>query len=86
MKKITKNELMQRLRSEYGYSASGVKLILNQLAKLDPELHSAFDKWWIENELPIVEIEGYSIQLLIEKHNQNPIAAFLTLVSVTNFL
>lgn len=79
MKKITKKELMQRLKNEFVYSASGAKLITNKLAELNPELRSAFDKWWRDNELPSFVIEGYSIQLLMETHNQNPIAAFLTL-------
>jgi hypothetical protein len=79
MKKITKKELKQRLKNEFGYSASGAKLITDQLAELNPEILSAFEKWWICNELPSIEIEGYTAQLLIKDHNQNPIAAFLTL-------
>lgn len=79
MKKITKKELMQRLNSEFGYSASGAKLIADQLVTFTPELHAAFDKWWRDNKLPTIEVEDYSLQLLMERHNQNPIAAFLTL-------
>lgn len=68
-----------RLQNEYGYPASGTKLIVDRLAILSPELYIEFEKWWISGELPSIEIEGYTIQKLINEHHQNLIAAFLTL-------
>ena len=79
MKKITKKELKQRLKDEFGYPGSGAKLITDQLADFCPEIRFEFEKWWTSGELPSIEIEGYTIQRLMNEHNQNPIAAFLTL-------
>jgi hypothetical protein len=44
-----------------------------------PEVKDAFTTWWQDGTLPFLEVEDYSVSTLIEEHDMNPIAAFLTL-------
>jgi hypothetical protein len=73
-------ETIRRLREEFGYPASGARLIAGKLGALSPPIRAAFVEWWrtgtMEGDLIV---EGYTQQRLAEEHGMNPIAAFLTL-------
>lgn len=72
-------ELVSRLIFEFGYPEEGAKLVAEKLAACQPEIKEAFLKWWDEGQLGTIEVEGYTLQKLMEKHSLKPIAAFLTL-------
>jgi len=77
--KITVAELLLRLEDEYGYPAQGAHTVACKLAAADTLIQEAFLHWWNTSELPDVQIEGYSVNDLVTRHNMKPIAAFLTL-------
>jgi len=72
-------KIKSRLIQEFGYSEKGAELVTRQLLQLDPKLADAFARWWQDGNTTDIEIEGFTMQRLINEHDMNPIAAFLTL-------
>lgn len=72
-------ELVSRLTGEFGYPSSGAQLLVQEIGKLDLQLHDAFNLWWCTGQIPTVEIDGYTVQKLMIEKQMNPIAAILTL-------
>lgn len=72
-------KIKSRLVQEFGYSEKGAELVARQLAQLDPKLADAFSRWWRDGSTTDIEIEGFTVQRLMNEHRMNPIAAFLTL-------
>jgi hypothetical protein len=79
MKYPLKKELVDGLITKYGYPKSGATLVSSKLLHLQRPINSMFRDWWLFGEKPNVDIEGYTFESLMELHNMNPIAAFLTL-------
>jgi hypothetical protein len=79
MRRIPKEEIIQRLTSEFGYPPEGAVLVADQLAELTPEVYAAFQEWWLDGLLSTFQIGDYTLQQLVDEHLLNPIAAFLTL-------
>lgn len=74
-----RRELTERLTSEIGYPPAGAELVADKIEGLHPELRQAFARWWGTGEWPDVEIEGYTVERLVEERGLNPLAALLTL-------
>lgn len=75
----SRSELTTRLTNELGYPQSGAQLIADKIERLRPELHEAFGLWWNTGEMPVVEVEGYTVARLVKDYSLNPLAALLTL-------
>jgi hypothetical protein len=68
-----------RLTREFGYSESGARIVAEKLIACSPQIKSAIAVWWNTGDLTDLEIEGFTVQRLMEQHGMKPIAAFLTL-------
>jgi len=71
--------LVPRLRSEFGYPRAGAELVAGKLVKSSEAIWAAFWTYWQTGELPALEVEGYTIDGLVQQHSMKPIAALLTL-------
>lgn len=79
MKYPLKKELVENLITRYGYPKSGAKLVACKLLHLQQPIKSMFARWWLLDEKPIVEVEGYTFGSLTESYKMTTIAVFLTL-------
>jgi hypothetical protein len=79
LNRLKLEELIERLKSDLGYSNQGAELVANKLNNLVPEIRSAFEYWWKTGEFSEITIEGYSLEVLMTQHRMNATAAFLTL-------
>jgi len=77
---IKADELVLRLREEFGYPPFGANLVAQKLAAAAKPVKDAFLYYWQTGVLDErLEIEGYTIARLVSEHSMKPIAAFLTL-------
>lgn len=76
---IKQNELIPRLKSDFGYPENGAQLIAEKLINSSPEVQGAFLRFWETGEIPHLEVEDYTVSRLAEEHDMKPIAALLTL-------
>ena len=75
----SKDQLAEILR-QYEYPDFLTDKTVERLNNMQPEIKILFDKWLLNNSMPEVEINGFTIQELTgEKFNFTPINAFLTL-------
>jgi hypothetical protein len=74
-----REELMERLIREWGYPASGARLVADRISRLDTAVLEAFRQWWSSGNLPELTVAGYTVVRLMHEHGMNPIAALLTL-------
>lgn len=72
-------DLVPRLVSEYGYDEEQANQLAEDLAACQPEIQEAFLFWWNEGKFSPLEVEGYTVQSLIEQHSLRPVGAFLAL-------
>ena len=79
MVEMTMESIMDRLTTEFDYPEQGSELVAQKILEMQPSLRSEFDQWWNTGIVPTLEIEGYSVAMLMSEHNMNPIAAFLTM-------
>ncbi len=76
---IETKELLERLQGEFAYPKAGAEMVASKIMNLQPALRDDFVKWWKSGEIPVLEIEGISMSVLLKQHKLNPIGAFLTL-------
>jgi hypothetical protein len=76
---MNQEELLPRLISEFHYPPKGAQLVAEKLSVSKPEIQSAFLYFWNTGELPLIEVEGYTVKQLETEHGMKPIAALLTL-------
>jgi len=77
---FTAPELLPRLISEFGYPQAGAKLIAEKLTSCNIAIQTAFWEWWQTGQLSLdIEVEGFTLESLIHKHQMKPVAAFLTM-------
>lgn len=62
---------------KYDYSKPAAKTAAPKLEGLEPELKAALIRWDEIGELPTIEIEGFTVQGLVEFKGLHVIAAFL---------
>lgn len=79
MEELTEKSLLDRLVAEFNYPKQGAELVFQKISAMESSIRSEFDRWWHTGSVPNLEVEGYSIAVLMSEHNMNPIAAFLTL-------
>jgi len=78
--KFDKHKIIQRIMSDTGESPEGAKLMVQQLNQLHPDLYSDAKAWVnrIENtNKKPVEIQGITIDTLMNKHSSSRIEAIL---------
>lgn len=73
------SEVTERLVGDLGYNAETVEEIVEDLQHMTLRIRAAFIRWWRGGRLEAPEVEGYSLQRLIEERALNPVSAFLTL-------
>lgn len=76
---MDKDALIARLVAEFYYPPKGAALVADKILACAPDLQKAFTIWWEGGELPVVEVEGYTMERLMLEHGMNPFAALLTL-------
>ena len=79
MPDLEPEQIMRRLMAEFGYSEDRARMVAWDLTVAVPPVRDAFLQWWTAGVIPDLEIEGYSLQRLIDDHSLQPIGAFLTL-------
>ncbi len=72
-------DLAERLQREYGYRPRHAEDVARRLHGAAPPIRAAFFRWWVGGPLESPEVEGYSVQTLMESRTINPVNAFLTL-------
>ena len=76
---MNENEIITRLISQYGYPQNGAEIIAKKLIDSSPQVQQVFNVFWESGEIPVLEVEGYTVSRLSEEHGMKPIAALLTL-------
>jgi len=77
---MTRQEIIDRLITEFNYAAFHAPTVAARLEALDPRIKVAFDTWWMHGiPAPDLMVEGYSFESLIARHRLKPVAAFLSL-------
>jgi hypothetical protein len=72
--------LIPRLVSEFGYADKEAEEVASDLQACTPWVQAAFKKWWQGEGLDAsLEIQGYTLQRLIDEYSLKPIGAFLTM-------
>ncbi len=79
MSRIPNDQMLNRIMTEFGYPRKRAESAVRKLHKLQPEIKTDFENWWLTGEIPGSEIEGYTVSRLQGEYSMNPIAAFLTL-------
>lgn len=79
MTELTANDLLPRLMAEFNYPPKGAQIVADKLVACTSLIKEIFSHWWQTGELSNIQVEGYTIQQLIEQHSMKPIAAILTL-------
>ncbi|MCX6344888.1 MAG: hypothetical protein NT018_07420 [Armatimonadetes bacterium] len=74
-----KEEIVQRLVNEFGYSDYGAGLMADKARKLDPTLRHEFLRWWNTGSTTEIAVEGYTVERLMRENSQNLLAALFTL-------
>lgn len=73
-----KQKIHQKFPGEYNNEA-GLSLLLQKVENMEPTLREKLESFLNDESFEDVEIEGYSVQRLKDKHSMNEIAAFMTL-------
>jgi hypothetical protein len=76
---MNENELIPRLITEFHYPPQGAKIIAEKLVNSMPEIQKAFLNFWEKGEVPLLEVDGYTISNLETEHGMKLLAALLTL-------
>ena len=76
---IMNKEILIKLLKEENYPAHMTEATIEKLYKLQPIVADSFESWLNKGDLPDLEIEGYSYQILVNDYGMKPIGAFLTL-------
>lgn len=71
--------LIESLTQDYGYPPDGAALVADKITRLTAPVDQAFSAWWQTGQPPTIELQGYTVERLMNEHTMNAIAAFLTL-------
>lgn len=73
-------DLIPRLISEFGYSSKEAEVTANDLVAADHRIKVPFWRWWQTGQLDRkLEVEGYSLDWLLEERAMKTPGAFVTL-------
>ncbi len=76
---INVNKLRDYLVKEYDYPAFMVEKTIDKVEKFDSDIYHEFEHWLSSGEESGIQVEGYSIRMLIDKYKMNVVGAYLTL-------
>ncbi len=76
---MERNELVRYLMAHDGYSSKGAEVAAEKYVNAAQFIKDAFIEYVESEKMQELSIEGYTMQMLVEKHNMKPLAAFLTL-------
>ncbi len=77
---MQRQELIDRLVSEFDYKDYEAPLIADNLLASSPVVQAVFEKWWRGGELDKrLEVQGYTLQRLMDEYALKPIGALLTM-------
>jgi hypothetical protein len=80
MYEFTEPDLSMLLVNRLGYSRADAHGMIAELIAMQPAIKAAFLRWWMGGVITDTpEIEGHTARSLMQEHNLNPVAAFLTL-------
>jgi len=75
---MTKQEIIDLLLKEE-YPEFMLDDMVEEIENMPDNIQCAFEEWVKSNQLPSIEIEGYSLRKLIEEFQMKTIGAFTTL-------
>ena len=75
---MTKQEIIDLLRKEE-YPEYMQDAMIEEIDGMPDNIKNAFEEWAKTNRLPLIEVEGYSLQKLIDEFQMKTIGAFTTL-------
>ena len=61
------------------YSEKGIDIVVAGVQEMDQEIRVGMERFLETGEIWGIQIEGFSVEKLIEEHGMNEVAAFLTL-------
>ena len=76
---MEKEEMIQILQDKFNYPKGGATLIAEKISQFQPELLQMFTTYIKKAEIPLISVEGYDFDDLINQYKMTPIAGFLTL-------
>lgn len=79
MNNLSMATLVPQLVGELGYSPHAADIVARELIEAAPRVRDVFFQWWETGKIAELEVEGYSVQRLMDERNMNPVAACLTL-------
>ena len=78
--KVKDDTIIAMLVAEFGYTEKRAEEVVQKLQKSDFAIQEAFEKWWLGKGLDEqLVVQGYTLQILVEKKGFNPMNAFLTM-------
>jgi len=67
------------LIEDFNYSENGAASVTEKILASKDEIKQAIEQYFINREIPTLEVEMINVQHLIDRYQMNPIAALLTL-------
>lgn len=75
--KIVFSSFRDKMKEFYGYSDIQIKHLFNAIKNMDNETRLWVIKWFNNDVFPDKEIEGITVETLIDKHGYKPMNAFI---------
>ena len=76
---VNQEELKRILVSELNYTKAETKAVISEVAELEPQIQGALVQWMETRKLPDLEIQGFTVDFLMQISDCTPISALLTL-------
>lgn len=73
---LIKRKLLER---DSNLDKRKLEKIIPKISSLRSDLRIALEKWLINDEYPIIEVEGYTVRKLVTEYHQTIFAAIMTL-------
>ncbi len=67
------------LAEKQNYEPAKAIMVAKKILKCAPQLLAHFDNWMQTGVLPVIEVEGFTLERLIAEYQMKPAGAFLTL-------
>ena len=77
---MNKQQLIEKiLQHDQRISQAGLKVLLPKIELMSDDIRMAFENWLETDQIAGINIEGFSVESLMNSYNLSPIAAFMTL-------
>ena len=78
---MEKRELKEKIEERLPgvYSDKGMEIVLDNILVMDISVRNNVEEYLKTGEVQSMEVEGYTVESLMQERNMNPLAAYLTL-------